>query len=405
MERWGIAVDGDELRELAKILERQIGELEAQIHSLAGHAFNINSTQQLGVVLFEELKLKGGRRTAKGAYSTASEVLEPLAAGNEIITAVLNYRQLVKLKGTYVDSLPGTINPATGRIHTSFSQHVAATGRLASINPNLQNIPIRTDAGRAVRRAFIADRRPEWRINGEEMRLVSVDYSQIELRILAHFSEDETLVTAFREGRDIHRSTAAQIFGVAPERVTPDQRRIAKTVNFGVIYGLSAYGLARDTGLPQREAAQFIDTYKRTFPRVFEYLEGTKRSVIEHGYARTLLGRRRYLPEITSGNGAVRAEAERMAINAPIQGTAADMMKIAMIRVDRALRGGGLGSRMLLQVHDELLFEAPLSEVEALAKLAQAEMCDAMALSVPVGVEAKVGTNWEEMTEISLPDH
>jgi DNA polymerase-1 len=402
MERWGIAVDIDYLRELSKRLEAEIRQLEARIHALAGHPFNINSTQQLGVVLFEELGLKGGRRTSKG-YSTASEVLEALAGSHEIVGQVLSYRQLVKLKGTYVDSLPAAVNPVTGRIHTSFNQTTASTGRLASLNPNLQNIPIRTELGREVRRAFIADRRPEWRIGGEELRLVSVDYSQIELRVLAHMSGDETLIHAFREGQDIHRSTAAEIFGVPPEAVTSEMRRIAKTVNFGVIYGLSAYGLARDSGLPQREAAAFIDAYKRKFQRVFEFMERTKRQVIERGYATTLLGRRRYIPEINSANPVLRAEAERMAINAPIQGTAADMMKLAMIGVDRALRAGGFQSRMLLQVHDELLFEVPLSEVERLAAMASAVMSQALPLSVPVEVEAKVGLNWEEMTPLALP--
>lgn len=401
MERWGIAVDIDELADLGRRMELQIGQLEHQIHSLAGRPFNINSPQQLGIVLFEELGLKGGRRTQKG-FSTASEVLEPLAGEHEIVTAVLTYRQLVKLKGTYVDLLPGTVNPSTGRIHTSFSQTVAATGRLASANPNLQNIPIRTEVGREVRRAFIADRRPEWWIAGQPLRLVSVDYSQIELRILAHFSGDETLVAAFQQGQDIHRITAAELHSLPLEQVTGEMRRIAKTVNFGLIYGLSAYGLARDTGLPQREAAAFIEAYKARFPRVFRYLEGTKLSVAEKGYAETLLGRRRYLPEINSGNGAIRAEAERMAINAPVQGTAADMMKLAMIGVDRALKEEHLASRLLLQVHDELLFEAPEGEVERLAQLARRVMCAALPLSVPVEVEAKVGLNWEEMTPLDL---
>ena len=404
MERHGVRLDVPYMAEFSGQVEAQLRALEERVYELAGHAFNINSTQQLGTVLFDELGLKGGRRTQKG-FSTASEVLEPLVGSHEIVRAVLNYRQLVKLKGTYIDSLPATVNPATGRVHTSYSQTTASTGRLASLNPNLQNIPIRTDLGRQVRRAFIADERPEWRLKGEPMRLVSVDYSQIELRILAHMSGDETLVTAFQEGQDIHTSTAAEIYGVAPEQVTADMRRLAKTVNFGVIYGLSAYGLARDTGLPQREAASFIEAYKSKFAPVFAYMERTKRSVSELGYAETLLGRRRYLPDINSGNGMVRAEAERMAINAPIQGTAADMMKLAMINIPPALREHGLESRLLLQVHDELLFEAPLSEVEAVATAARQVMVDAMPLSVPLGVEAKAGVNWEEMTPIDLRKH
>jgi DNA polymerase I len=401
MERWGVAVDIDYLHVLAARLEAEIKRLEAHIHELARRPFNINSTQQLGVVLFDELGLRGGRKTTKG-FSTASEVLEGLIESHAIVGAVLGYRQLVKLKGTYVDNLPAAVSPHSGRIHTSYSQTTASTGRLASLNPNLQNIPIRTEVGREVRRAFIADRRPDWRINGEAPLLVSVDYSQIELRILAHMSGDETLVEAFRAGRDIHVSTAAEIFNVPLTAVTGEQRRIAKTVNFGVVYGLGAFGLARDSGLPQREAAAFIDAYKRKFPRVFAYLDDTKREVSIHGYATTMLGRRRAIPDINSGNGQIRAEAERMAINAPIQGTAADMMKIAMIRLDRALRERKLGSRMLLQVHDELVFEAPPSEVETLVGLAREVMSTALPLSVPVLVEAKMGQNWEEMTPIPV---
>ncbi|MCC6628448.1 MAG: DNA polymerase I [Chloroflexi bacterium] len=402
IERWGVAVDVDYLQELAKLLELQIRQLEARIHALAGHPFNINSPQQLSRVLFEELGLKGGRKTATG-FSTASEILEALAPSHEIVSEVLGYRQLVKLKGTYVDSLPLAVNARTGRIHTSFSQTTASTGRLASLNPNLQNIPIRTEVGREVRRAFIADRRPEWRLAGQELRLVSVDYSQIELRVLAHMCGDERLVEAFREGLDIHRATAAELYGVPLADVTGDMRRIAKTVNFGLIYAMSAFGLARDTGLSQREAVAFIDTYRRKFARVFDYMARTRQEVAERGYAMTLLGRRRWIPEINSANPMLRAEAERMAINAPIQGTAADMMKLAMIEMDRALRDENLHSRMLLQVHDELLFEAPISEVERLAAVAARVMSQALPLSVPVLVEAKVGLNWDEMTPLAIP--
>jgi DNA polymerase-1 len=375
--------------------------LEGHIHALAGHPFNINSPQQLSKVLFEELGLKGGRRTATG-YSTASEVMEALAGSHEIVNEVLAYRQLVKLKGTYVDSLPLTVNQATGRIHTSYSQTTASTGRLASLNPNLQNIPIRTELGREVRRAFIADRRPEMFINNEPLRLVSIDYSQIELRVLAHMSGDETLVEAFQQGLDIHRATAAELYGVPLANVTGDMRRIAKTVNFGLIYAMSAYGLARDTGLSQREASAFIDTYRRKFARVFDYMNRTRQEVSERGYASTMLGRRRWIPDINSANGALRSEAERMAINAPIQGTAADMMKLAMIGIKDALDAEHLQSRMLLQVHDELLFEAPLSEVERLATVAGRVMCEALPLSVPILAEAKVGLNWDEMTPVAV---
>ncbi len=397
MEMTGIALDGDYLRGLSGRISEIIAERERQIHELAGRPFNINSTQQLAKVLFEELGLKGTKRTQTG-YSTNQDVLEELRDKHPIVEAVLEYRQLGKLKSTYVDSLPEMVNPATGRVHTSFNQTIASTGRLSSVNPNLQNIPIRTEIGREVRRAFIADNRsPKHLFPDEEAVLLTADYSQVELRLLAHFSADENLIAAFRRGEDIHRRTAAIVYNVPLEEVTPDQRRIAKSANFGIIYGLSAYGLARDTGMPVAQAGRFIETYFKQYPKVQGYLNGSKQHAIEHGYVAAVSGRRRYIPEINSPNGAKRSAAERMAINMPVQGTAADLMKEAMIRMHAALPDEGLLSKLLLQVHDELVFEAPRSEIEPLAALARTIMRDVgddLGLIVPLEVEVKVGPNW-----------
>jgi DNA polymerase I len=299
-----------------------------------------------------------------------------------------------------VDALPGQVNPETGRVHTSFNQTVAATGRLSSTDPNLQNIPVRSGIGRTVRRSFIADNREDWRPFNERARLVAADYSQVELRLMAHFSQDETLLSAFQAGLDIHAATAADVFGVELDDVTSDMRRIAKTVNFGIMYGMQAYGLSRDTGMPRQEAQQFIDTYFERFPGVRDYLQRTKDLAAEQGYVSTIFGRRRYVGDIGSSNFNRRTAAERIAINMPLQGTAADIMKIAMIRMHRELRERNYQARMILQVHDELLFEAPESEIPSLAKLVIDVMENVTELSVPLVTEVSVGDNWEELESI-----
>ncbi len=400
MERTGITVDAAYLHDLSRQLDERMQSLAADIYELAKHEFNINSPAQLGVVLFEEMGLPHGKKTKTG-YSTASEVLEPLQWEHPIVKDILEYRQLAKLKGTYVDALPLVVNPETGRVHTSFNQAVAATGRLASSDPNLQNIPVRTDIGRAVRHAFVPGNTPETTIfNGDPAVLLACDYSQIELRIFAHVSHDEALLEAFREGRDIHAATAAEMFGVPYEAVDPDTRRLAKTVNFGIIYGISAFGLANNAGISQARAREFIDIYFKRFPGVRNLLDRIREQAIEQGYVSTLLGRRRYFPEIQSRNPNVRQAAERAAINAPIQGTAADIVKRAMIRVDDALKESGLRGRMLLQVHDELVLEVPADELERTCDLVTEAMTGAFELIVPLEVEAKAGQNWDELKPI-----
>ncbi len=403
MEMIGIALDSDYLRGLSGKVEEVLRERERQIYELAGHEFNINSTQQLAKVLFEELGLKGTKRTQTG-YSTNQDVLEDLRDKHPIVAAVLEYRQLGKLKSTYIDSLPEMVNPETGRVHTSFNQTIASTGRLSSVSPNLQNIPVRTEIGREVRRAFIADNRsPKRLFPHEESLLVGADYSQGELRLLAHFSGDENLIAAFRRGEDIHRRTAALVYNVPLDEVTPDQRRIAKSANFGIIYGLSAYGLARDTGMPVAQASRFIDAYFKQYPKVQGYLGGSREHAEREGYVASLSGRRRYIPDINSPNPTKRGAAERMAINMPVQGTAADLMKEAMIRMHAALVDEGLLSKLLLQVHDELVFEAPRSELEALTALARRIMLgvgEDAGLIVPMEVEVKVGPNWGDMEPV-----
>ncbi|HUG37037.1 MAG TPA: DNA polymerase I [Candidatus Limnocylindrales bacterium] len=387
MERHGIRVDPARLIEFSKELERDLDRLTREIHTLAGEDFNLGSPKQLATILFEKLKLPPVRRTKTG-YSTDADVLEQLALGHPLPAKIIEHRTLAKLKSTYADSLPTLINPRTGRIHTSFNQLVAATGRLSSSNPNVQNIPIRTGLGRRIRAAFIPE--PGW-------RFVAADYSQIELRILAHVSGEESLLEAFRRGEDIHRRTASEVFGVALDAVTPEQRDIAKTTNFSVIYGVTAFGLSRGLSISQKEAREFLDRFFARHPRVAAYLEATVAGGRERGWVSTLLGRRRYLPELRSGNPNLRGFAERMATNAPIQGTAADLIKIAMVRMARALVAAGLRSRMLLQVHDELLFEAPEDEVLALEALAREVMESAMTLSVPLKVDIASGTDWAQV--------
>ncbi|MBI4504343.1 MAG: DNA polymerase I [Chloroflexi bacterium] len=390
METVGIALDVAQLQQLSAELHAKIGDLAQAIYEDVGHRFNLNSTQQLADVLFKELSLPGGRRTKTG-YSTDAATLEELRGTHPIIEKLLEHRQLVKLKSTYVDALPTMLNPRTGRLHTSFSQIGAATGRLSSSNPNLQNIPVRTEIGRRIRRAFVA--------GGPDMLLLAADYTQVELRLLAHFSRDERLLAAFAAGEDVHRATAAEVFGVPPEAVTSDQRRIAKVVNFGIIYGVSDFGLAQNTGLPRADAARIISQYMARYEGVRRYIDETLRQARARGYVTTLFGRRRYLPEIAAPVATVRNAAERVAMNAPIQGTAADIVKLAMIRLDAALAERGMRSRMLLQVHDELLLEVPHDELDVARHLAPAIMAGAGAgLSVPLEVDVAVGPNWDEMS-------
>ena len=390
MENNGILVDTPRLWAMSRTLGEQLNALEIDIYNAVGHRFNINSPKQLGIVLFDELGLRGGRKTSSG-HSTEASLLEPLRGAHPVIDLVLQYRQLAKLKSTYVDTLPGLVNATTGRIHTVFSQTSAATGRLASSEPNLQNLPIRTELGRTIRAAVVAPR--GW-------TLLSADYSQIDLRALAHLSQDQALKTAFLNDEDIHTATASRVFGVEPQDVTPDMRRAAKVVNFGVIYGMSDYGLEQATDLSRAEAGRFIKAYFEQYPGVQRWLEHTKISAQEKLYVTTLLGRRRYVPEIRSSNRQVREAAERMAINAPVQGTSADIIKVAMIRIHAEMRRREMQSRMLLQIHDELLFESPGDELAPLSALVRELMRDAIRLAVPLKVDLKAGPNWAEMTPI-----
>ena len=389
MERVGIQVDCDELGRLSAELHQRITELEGAVADTAGYTFNPGSTQQLATFLYDNLGLAAGRRTKTGR-STDADSLEALRGEHPVVEVILEWRQLTKLKSTYVDALP-LLCASDGRVHTSFNQAVAATGRLSSADPNLQNVPVRTAWGQRIRHAFVADR---------GQRLVSADYSQIELRVLAHVSGDDELIAAFERGEDIHRRTAAEVYDVPPESVTRDQRRIAKVVNFGVVYGLSDFGLARDTGMDQEAAHVFIEKYFASFPAVTRYLERTRMHAREWGWVETFMGRRRHLPDIRAANRQLRGAAERMAVNMPIQGAAADIMKLAMIRFDTALREAGGRSRLLLQVHDELVLETPEGEVDAVIPLLRDAMTDAAALSVPLLVDVKVGTNWQEMTPL-----
>ncbi|HEY7653395.1 MAG TPA: DNA polymerase I [Methylomirabilota bacterium] len=384
MERHGIRVDQARLGEFSRELEVHLERTTREIYGLAGEEFNIGSPKQLAHILFEKLKLPPVKKTKTG-YSTDADVLEQLAIGHELPARIIEHRTLAKLKSTYADALPTLVNPATGRIHTSFNQLVAATGRLSSSNPNVQNIPVRTELGRRIRAAFVPE--PGW-------QFVAADYSQIELRILAHVSGEESLIEAFRRGEDIHARTASEVFGVALDAVTPEQRDIAKTTNFSVIYGVTAFGLSRGLDITPKQAQEFLDRFFARHPKVRAYLARTVAEGRERGFVTTLLGRRRYLPELRSGNPNLRGFGERMATNAPIQGTAADLVKIAMVRMAHELRAQGLASRMLLQVHDELLFEAPAGEVDRLKALATLVMEAAMSLDVPLKVDVKAGADW-----------
>ena len=386
MEWTGIRIDADFLGMLAAEMGERLQALERQIHSLADGPFNINSPKQLGEVLFERLGLAKGKKTKSG-WSTNVEVLQGLAQQHEIAARILDYRSVSKLKSTYADALPRLLNPATGRLHTSFNQAVTATGRLSSSDPNLQNIPIRTHEGRRIREAFI----PE-----DGWVLLSADYSQVELRVMAHMADVAALKDSFAAGEDIHRRTAAEIFNVFPEMVSDEMRRQAKTINFGVLYGMGAFSLAKDLGISRSQAQEFIDQYFERYPAVLKFLEEKKAEARQLHYVTTLLGRRCAIPEINSSNGAIRSYAERNAINYPIQGSAADIIKVAMINIDRCLRQEKLQTRMLLQVHDELVFEAPEEELELVSALICREMEGAVALDLPLKVELGQGRNWAE---------
>jgi DNA polymerase-1 len=359
------------------------------VHELAGEPFNLNSPKQLGEVLFEKLKLKEkAKRTRTGQYSTDEQTLVELAGEHEIVRALLEYRSLAKLKSTYADALPQSISPKTGRVHTTFQQAATATGRLASNNPNLQNIPIRTELGQEIRRAFVP--------RDENHTLLSADYSQIELRIIAALSKDEAMLEAFASGEDIHRATAARVYGVELGEVTGDQRRNAKMVNFGIIYGISAFGLSQRLGIPRKEAAEIIEHYFASYPGIRKYLDSTIEFAREHGYVETVSGRRRFIRDINSANGTVRGGAERFAINTPIQGTAADMIKLAMSAIHRDLETRQLRSKLILQVHDELVFDLFHGEEAVVGELVEDRMKNALKLDVPILVEMGTGKNWLE---------
>jgi DNA polymerase-1 len=387
MERNGVAIDTGLLNEMSQQLGDQLAKLEKQIYESVGHEFNINSPAQLGPVLFEELKLPITRK-GKGKYSTEAAVLEELRGTHPVIEHILEYRQLSKLKSTYIDALPSLINRKTGRLHTSFNQTRTTTGRLSSSDPNLQNIPIRGDLGKQVRRAFIA---PPGSL------LLAGDYSQIDLRSLAHLSQDPALLSAFRNDEDIHTATAALLLGIEPAKVTADMRRLAKTVNFGIIYGMSEYGLEQATELSREEASKFIAAYFEKYPGVKEYLQATKDQARKLGYVETILVRRRYIPEINSANRIIREAAERMAINMPVQGTSADIIKVAMVNLHREMLDRKLKSKMILQVHDELVFEVPENEIDTMRKIVPEIMSSAIQLDVPLKVDLKTGKNWGEM--------
>jgi DNA polymerase I len=387
MEHEGVRIDTAALGDIAREMQEQIDRATSEIHVMAGAPFNIGSTKQLGEVLFTRLGLPSGRKTKTG-YSTDAAVLDSLLGRHPIIEQILLHRQLTKLKSTYVDALPRLVHPRTGRVHTTYNQAVAATGRLSSTDPNLQNIPIRTEAGREVRRAFVAC--------DAGYVLLSADYSQIELRLAAEIAGDEALAAAFASGEDIHASTAMRLFDVPAEGVTAELRRRAKTVNFGILYGISAFGLAQRLGIPNNDAKELIDLYFEKYPRISDYLVRTVAFAQAHGFVETLLGRRRYIPDINNRNRNVRMFAERTAINAPIQGSAADMIKLAMVRIHADMRAQGFRSRMILQVHDELVFDARRDEVEDLRALVVDRMRTALPVNVPIEVDAGIGDNWLE---------
>ncbi len=389
METEGVALDPNALVEFSAQLEKEITVVEAAVYEAAGMKFNISSPKQLGEVFFDILKIDPkAKKTKTGQYATGEDILSKLADKHPAVQMVLEYRGLVKLKNTYVDTLPSMINPRTGRIHTSYQQAVAATGRLSSNNPNLQNIPIRTERGKEVRKAFVA--------RNANYILVSADYSQIELRIIAEFSKDESMLNAFRHGIDIHTSTASKVYNVPLDQVSSEMRRNAKMVNFGIIYGISAFGLSQRLNIPRKEAATIIENYFREFPTIKSYMDGSIESARKNGYVETILGRKRYLRDINSANAVVRGFAERNAINAPIQGSAADMIKVAMINIHKTLTDMNLKSKMILQVHDELVFDVAIEELEIIKPIIREKMVNAIQMNVPIEVEIGSGKNWLE---------
>lgn len=393
MEMTGALIDTKFFGEMSKELAARLNEIEKEIFGHVGKTFNINSPQQLSDVLFNHLRLEPpdkGRKTTTGFYSTSADVLDSMRGQHPVLDFILEHRELSKLKSTYVDALPAAVDANTGRVHTSYSQIGAVTGRLSSNNPNLQNIPIRTETGRRVRNGFIADK---------GNLLLSVDYSQIELRIVAHMAQDEAMLAAFRAGEDIHATTAAAVYDIPLDDVTKDMRRHAKAINFGLIYGMSAFGLMHSTGLTLAESEDFVKAYFKKFPGIKKYLDGIRRDAAEIGYVETLLGRRRYFPALqTKTNVQLKNREEREAINAPIQGTAADIMKIAMLKIPQALKNAGLSAKMLLQVHDELVLEVPKKEINETAKVVQDTMANAYPMSIPLDTEARAGISWGEMT-------
>ena len=385
MEREGVRVDGEALKTYGENLSGKIRELEQEIYQKAGEEFNINSPKQLGVILFDKLKMPYGKKTKTG-YSTAADVLDKLAGDYPLVSDILEYRQLTKLKSTYADGLAGYIEE-DGRIRSTFHQTITATGRISSTEPNLQNIPIRMELGRQIRKVFIPR---------EGCVLIDADYSQIELRVLAHMSGDENLIEAYRKAQDIHRITASQVFHVPFEEVTSLQRRNAKAVNFGIVYGISSFGLSQDLSITRKEAAQYIESYFETYPGVKEFLERQVKEAREQGHVTTMFGRRRPVPELSSGNFMQRSFGERVAMNSPIQGTAADIIKIAMIRVSERLKEQGLRSRLILQVHDELLIETWEEEIRQVKAILEQEMETAADLSVKLEIDMKLGKDWYE---------
>ncbi len=387
IEANGVCIDSAELRRQSAELSARMLSAQQKATELAGHSFNLDSPKQLQSVLFDELGLPALVKTPKGQPSTNEEALEAIAEQHELPRVILDYRGLAKLRSTYTDKLPEMVNPVTGRVHTSYHQSGAATGRLSSSDPNLQNIPIRTDDGRRIRRAFIA---PPGR------KLMACDYSQIELRIMAHLSEDPGLIRAFEQGMDVHRATAAEVFGRAPEDVTANERRAAKAINFGLMYGMSAFGLAKNLGIDRGQAQDYVALYFSRYPAVRDFMERMRTQAREQGYVETLFGRRLYLNDIHARNQNLRAGAERAAINAPMQGTAADIIKRAMVSVDEWLAGHRARAQMILQVHDELVFEADADFIDTLRAEVEARMSAAATLRVPLVVDSGVGDNWDE---------
>jgi DNA polymerase-1 len=389
MEQEGIAIDSEGLLEYSKELEASLIDLDTSIKQEAGMEFNIDSPRQLGQVLFDHMEITTkAKKTKTGQYATGEDVLQKLKHTHAIVPMILEYRQLRKLKNTYVDPLPTLVDKVDGRIHTSYMQTVAATGRLSSHNPNLQNIPIRSDKGKEIRKSFVS--------RGPEYKLMAADYSQIELRIIAALSGDANMIEAFKSGQDIHASTAAKVFHVSLDEVTREQRSSAKAVNFGIIYGQSAFGLAQNLGISRKEAKAIIDAYFSQYPTIKGYMDDAVSKAREQGYVETIMQRRRYLKDINSANAVVRGFAERNAVNAPIQGSAADIIKMAMIGVDGAMKEAKMKSKMLLQVHDELVFDVHVSEIDQLQKLVKDEMESAVELVVPMEVEMEVADNWLE---------